>query len=37
VKLSEVEGAQQSIVRVVRRLEGEGRIMISRGAGDVFI
>ncbi len=37
VKLSEVEGSQQSIVRVVRRLEGEGRIMISRGAGDVFI
>jgi len=37
VKLSEVEGAQQNIVKTVRRLEGEGRIAISRGGGDEFI
>lgn len=37
VKLSEVEGAQQNIVKTVRRLEDEGRIAISRGGGDEFI
>lgn len=37
VKLSEVEGAQQNIVKTVRRLETEGRIAISRGGGDEFI
>ena len=37
VKLSEVEAAQQNIVKTVRRLEGEGRIAISRGGGDEFI
>ena len=37
VKLSEVEGAQQNIVKTVRRLESEGRIAISRGGGDEFI
>ncbi|MDP3427770.1 MAG: flagellar motor switch protein FliG, partial [Humidesulfovibrio sp.] len=37
VKLSEVEGAQQNIVKTVRRLEAEGRIAISRGGGDEFI
>jgi flagellar motor switch protein FliG len=37
VKLSEVEGAQQNIVKTVRRLEDEGKIAISRGGGDVFI
>lgn len=36
-KLADVEGAQQNIIKVVRRLEGEGRVMISRGSGDVFI
>ena len=36
-KLSDVETAQQNIVKVVRRLEAEGRIMISRGANDVFV
>jgi flagellar motor switch protein FliG len=36
-KLSDVEAAQQNIIKVVRRLEGEGRVMISRGSGDVFI
>ena len=37
VKLSEVESAQQNVVKIVRRLEDEGRIVISRGSGDVFI
>ncbi len=37
VKLSDVEAAQQNIVKSIRRLEDEGRIMISRGSGDVFV
>ncbi len=37
VKLSDVENAQQNIVKVVRRLEEEGRIMINRGGSDVFL
>ncbi len=36
-KVSDVEAAQQSIVRVVRTLEASGRVMISRGSGDAFI
>lgn len=36
-RLSDVEAAQQSIIRAVRKLEGEGRIIVSRGGGDVFI
>ena len=36
-KLSDVEAAQQNIVRTVRKLEGEGRIAIARGGGDVFV
>ena len=36
-KLSDVEGAQQDIVKIVRRLEGENKLVISRGAGDVFV
>jgi flagellar motor switch protein FliG len=36
-KLSDVEAAQQSIVRAVRRLEVEGKVTVSRGAGDVFV
>lgn len=36
-RLADVEGAQQNIVKIVRRLEGEGRIVISRGGGDVFV
>ena len=36
-RLSDVEAAQQNIVKIVRRLEGEGRIVISRGGGDVFV
>jgi len=37
VRLSEVETAQQNIVKIVRRLESEGRSMIGRGGGDVFV
>jgi flagellar motor switch protein FliG len=37
VRLAEVEGSQQNIVKTVRRLEAEGKIMISRGGGDVFV
>ena len=36
-KLSDIEQAQQAIVKIVRRLESEGKITISRGAGDVFV
>lgn len=36
-KLSDVETAQQGIVRTVRRLEAEGKVAISRGGGDVFV
>jgi flagellar motor switch protein FliG len=37
VRLSDVEGAQQSVVRSVRRLEAEGRIIVGRGSSDVFV
>ncbi|XPV77141.1 MAG: flagellar motor switch protein FliG [Desulfovibrio sp.] len=37
IKLSEVEASQQNIVKTVRKLEDEGRIVVSRGAGDVFV
>jgi flagellar motor switch protein FliG len=37
VKLSDVESAQQGVVKTVRRLEAEGRIAIGRGGGDVFV
>ncbi len=36
-RLADVESAQQNVVRVVRRLEGEGKITINRGSGDVFV
>ncbi|GAU08795.1 flagellar motor switch protein FliG [Desulfoplanes formicivorans] len=38
VKLSEVESAQQSIVKTIRRLEAEGRIAIpGKGGGEVLV
>ncbi len=37
VRLSDVEGAQQNVVKTVRRLEVENRIVISRGSSDVFV
>lgn len=36
-KLSDVEGAQQNIVKTVRKLESENKVVVSRGAGDVFV
>jgi len=37
VKLSEVEAAQQNIVKQVRRLEAEGRIIIAGSGGEVLV
>ncbi|MDZ4662089.1 MAG: flagellar motor switch protein FliG [Pseudomonadota bacterium] len=34
VRVSDVEGAQQEIVNIARRLEGEGKIMIARGGAE---
>ncbi len=36
-RLSDVEGAQQNIVKIVRRLETEGKVVINRGNSDVFV
>jgi flagellar motor switch protein FliG len=36
-RLSDVESAQQNIIKVVRKLEAEGRIIISHGSNDVFV
>ncbi len=36
-KLADVETSQQTIVKIVRRLEGEGKITISRGGSDDFV
>lgn len=37
VKLSDVETAQQDIVKQVRRLEAEGRIVIAGSGGDILV
>ena len=38
VRVSDIEGAQQEIVNVAKRLEGEGKLMVSRGGeGDALI
>lgn len=38
VRLSDVEGAQQEVVNIAKRLEAEGKIMISRGGdGDTLV
>ena len=37
VKLSEVEEAQQEIIKVAKRLESEGRIVLTKGGDDVFV
>ena len=38
VKLSDVESAQQSIVKTIRRLEAEGRIVVAgKGGGEVLV
>ncbi len=37
VKLSEVEEAQQEIIKIAKRLETEGRIILTKGGDDVFV
>jgi flagellar motor switch protein FliG len=37
VKLSEVEEAQQEIIKTAKRLESEGKIVLSKGGDDVFV
>ncbi|MGX4600746.1 flagellar motor switch protein FliG [Faecalimicrobium sp. JNUCC 81] len=37
VKISQVEESQQTIVNIVRRLEDEGAITLSRGSDDEFV
>ncbi len=37
VKLSEVEMAQQTIIRVARELEAEGKIVLAKGTEDVLV
>jgi flagellar motor switch protein FliG len=38
VRISDVEGAQQQIVAIARRLEEEGKLMIERGGeGDGLV
>ncbi|MEG2172410.1 MAG: flagellar motor switch protein FliG [Desulfovibrionaceae bacterium] len=36
-RLSDVEAAQQTIVKAVRRLEGEGKVVVNRGSSEVFV
>jgi flagellar motor switch protein FliG len=37
IKLSEVENAQQEIIKTAKRLESEGKIVLSKGGDDVFV
>jgi len=37
VKLADVEKAQQSILKIAKRLEGEGQIMLGKGGEEVFV
>ncbi len=37
VRVSQVEEAQQNIIRVIRRLEEQGQIMVRRGNDDDFV
>jgi len=37
VKLSEVEESQQEIIKIAKRLESEGRIVLAKGGEDVFV
>ncbi len=36
-KVKDVQDAQQKIINIIRRLEEEGEIIISRGGGDVIV
>lgn len=37
VKLSDVEAAQQGVIKTTKKLEAEGRIALSKGKEDVFV
>jgi flagellar motor switch protein FliG len=37
VRLTQVEEAQQSVIRAIRQLEEEGQIMVRRGGDDEFV
>ncbi len=37
IKLSEVEEAQQELIKTAKRLEAEGRIVLTKGKEDVFV
>ena len=37
VRLTQVEEAQQSIIRTIRQLEEQGQIMVRRGNDDEFV
>lgn len=37
VKLSEVEEAQQEVIRTAKKLESEGKIALAKGGDDVFV
>ena len=37
VRLTQVEEAQQGIIRTIRQLEEQGQIMIRRGGDDDFV
>ncbi|MBJ7359164.1 flagellar motor switch protein FliG [Nocardioides sp.] len=37
VRVSQVEEAQQSVIRTIRQLEEEGQIMVRRGGDDEFV
>ena len=37
IKLSDVEEAQQEVIKTAKRLESEGRIVITKGGDDVFV
>ncbi|MFN8195721.1 MAG: FliG C-terminal domain-containing protein [Nocardioidaceae bacterium] len=37
VRLTQVEEAQQGIIRTIRQLEEQGQIMIRRGGDDEFV
>jgi flagellar motor switch protein FliG len=37
VKLSEVESAQQNMIKIARELESEGKIVIAKGKEDVLV
>ena len=37
IKLSEVEEAQQEVIRTAKRLESEGKIVLAKGGDDVFV